>query len=59
MDETSDLQIISVLAVSAVVLFIGGFLAGAHQVNKKHQYGCSPEVLVAYTEGYQECKAGK
>lgn len=59
MDETSDLSFAIGFIVAALVLVSVSAGIGYWYADSQHKYGCSPEVLIAYTEGYQECKAGK
>lgn len=59
MDETSDLGFCAAIIGIACLIFAAGAWLGSWHVKKQYEYGCSPEVLVAYTEGYQECKEGK
>ena len=45
--------------VVAGALFTGGYFSGKYMEHRKYQYGCGPGELVAYTDGYRECKEGK
>lgn len=55
----SDLQFGVGLIVTVCLIFAAGVWLGAWHTRSQYKAACSPEVLRAYTEGYQECKEGK
>jgi len=59
MDESFDFQVLGIALLFILSAFFIGVWCGKSYEHKKYEYGCAPDVLRSYTEGYQECKEGK
>jgi Ni,Fe-hydrogenase I cytochrome b subunit len=54
-----DAEVLIWLTVACVIVLVCGFFIGKWYGERPYQYGCAPEVLTAYTDGFKDCKEGK